>query len=176
MRKLWRISQQDNYDGSINNCNEFILDLYLHFGSCRFFYIVHDKETDKHIHLLLILENGTTKKELLKYFPKADIRTSNSSNQANYDYLTHKNNKDKIKYNECDIVRNNIDDEFFNVWIKEDNSSSNSCDEIDILNSIVDDILRGEISCYFDILQRYKGVALKYSRSIRDTLAMFNIN
>ena len=53
MRKLWRISQQDNYSNTTNNVNDFIIALYTYFGSSRFMYIIHDKESDKHIHLFL---------------------------------------------------------------------------------------------------------------------------
>lgn len=170
MRKQWRISQQDNYANHTNCVTEFLFNLYSNFNDDMFMYIIHDKEADRHIHVNLLLRKATTKKELLKFFPFADIRTMDASNLKNYEYLTHKNDDTKTQYSESDIQFHNIDTNQLNEWLSASNETPNKYVESEILDCIVNDILLGVYTDFIDILRAYKGVALKYSRSIKETL------
>ena len=165
------ISQQDNYNGESNCVDEFINKLILDFVNEKYMYIIHDKETDLHIHTILILEKAMTKKELLFFFPKADIQVQRASNKKAYEYLYHKNHPDKYQYSLDDIKYNNIDNEYLEKWLKESNQDKK---ENEILDEIVNDILNGEITTFQECIYKYKGVALKYSKSIREVLILLN--
>ena len=173
----WLISQQDNYGGKFNLVNEFLTDLYLNFDTSKFCYIIHDKESDLHVHCILVLNVALRKKQLLEIFPNADIRLQKASNRLAWEYLTHSTEKcikqGKIRYNEKDIKYNNFID--LNEWLEVEKIDKKSTKDIVLLDMIVDDILCGELTCYREVLLKYKGVALKYSKSIQELFENFRI-
>lgn len=172
------ICQQDNYNG-VNNCvADFLLTLYTNFKNDKFYYIFHDKEKDVHCHVILITSLDYTKSELLKLFPYADIQYQRANNKNAYKYLSHQTKKcireNKLPYDEKDIITNNIDDEFHLKWLDTQREKAIDLqDEREILDFIVDDIINGIIKDFNECLRKYKGVALKYSRSIKETLNSF---
>ena len=174
MRKQWLISQQDNYANTTNNVNQFLIDLYLNFSNEKFMYIIHNQEKDNHIHVILCLEKGVSKIKLLEIFPRADIRAQRGSNKKAYEYLTHKNDSNKFQYDLNDIIFNNISNDYFNFWI-ELVPTNEKKDELEVLDDITDAILDGTFTSYVDILSVYKGVALKYQRTISETLLRVNL-
>lgn len=171
----WLLSQQDNYGGKSNLVKEFINDLYLNFSSSSFCYILHDKEKDLHCHCILVLNVALTKKQLLNIFPYADIEIQKGSNKSAWLYLLHKTKKaiaeGKYQYDEKDIIYNSFDD--FDEWLEITKESSKNKSDIELLDLIVDDIISGSLTTFREVLSKYKGVALKYSRSIQDLLDNF---
>lgn len=169
----WLISQQDKYNGDSNCCADFLLTLYANFASTSFMYIFHDKEKDLHLHCILCLEHGMTKKELLRIFPSADIKCQGASNKDAFDYLTHSTKKakeaGKIEYNTKDIIYNNFEENQLKDWLLL-KPYKRKADEADTLDDIVDDIINNNIKTFKDVLLKYKGVALKYSKAIQEVL------
>lgn len=169
MRRVWTISQQDNYSGLTDCVADSIITLYLNFEECKFCYINHTEEKDLHNHIILVLNKSRTKKDLLKFFPCADVKPLRTTLKNAFEYLTHKNNQDKHQYKIEDVVFHNSD---INYWLTcNDYDINNKISEDNMaLNLIVEDILNGVLDSYLDVLNKYGGIALKYSRSIKEVI------
>jgi len=95
---------------------------------------IYDKGEQKgqikkaHKHILICYENTTTEKvvkELIDKIGGVGIEPVESK-KGYYEYLTHKNNKDKAQYNEEDIIKLNN----FNISDNEENKISHAQVEI----------------------------------------------
>lgn len=114
-------------------------------------YIIHDKENDIHIHVLLRTYQSYTFKAIMHWFDdcREAVCSANTFVQkiidksAAYDYLTHKYEPDKVHYEEDNIVGQNIND------FSEAEQSKDSSFEI------IQDMLKGV---------PYRSLAFKYGR------------
>lgn len=169
----YSLCQQEHYNDMIIDLDFFKIQLEIYL-KCPYCYIVHDKETDKHIHVLII-GSYLLKKDLLIYFPYADIKILDNVVYP-YEYLTHKNNLDKYQYDELDIVYNSCSKDY--VYQFEDfvNKSKRKIrlKDFDVLEMITNDIYDGVLLTFKEIFKKYGGIAVKYYRTITDLLERVN--
>jgi len=167
------ITQQEHYKDNVIDLDQFLLNVLL--NGFKFIACKHDdpKETDKHIHVILV-DTNKLKVELLRLFPKADILLLNSEPKYQYGYLLHntKHSKllKKIEY-PADKIVTNIDLELFlsnGYGLKETN-------DIKILNEITDKIISHQILTFTQCVRLYRGYALKNAYAIQQILLLYDI-
>ena len=122
---------------------------------------VHDKDLkeDKsgeykkpHRHILISWESATTQnnaRELIESFGGVGVEPVESK-KGYYEYLTHKNNEDKAKYNEEDIIKLNG----FHITENEDKFTYKQIEEYKkVIIKIVRDLDMHEYATLIDYLQ-----------------------
>lgn len=112
---------------------------------------IHDKDVEEdgskkkaHYHLLLAYSSATTLNNIRGWFnacglPESDLHSVRicASGVGYYRYLTHKDNPEKVQYNENDIRVFNDSDELFKKFSK---SASDKIDDLARIFQIVDEL------------------------------------
>lgn len=137
---------------------EIVATLTQHQKSIRAYaYIWHDKDVrsdgtpkEPHWHVLIILHNSSCCNAVIKWFKKyASCNTFAEPVKTTvpeaYDYLTHKNDKNKSPYDDTNIVHGNLE-----YWMK---ISDDADDDDNVARQIIDDIMQG--TPYYDMVIRY---------------------
>ena len=148
--------------GNIHNLEDFVNNAET--IPRAYAYIVHDKDIldngdlkRLHIHLILCYSNArsidSVEKSLLEYMNKNELEHQNvfiepcRNVKSAFDYLIHKNNKDKYQYSLDDVVCSSI--EFF-----QHQSSTN-----DFISQVLD-FIEGcdRVVTYTELLRRYGNI------------------
>lgn len=113
--------QKDRWFSCVTYCSEEVVNRVLERKGQfirAWAYIIHDKENDTHIHILLRTYQSYTYKAIINWFDDARnaVDSSNTFVQkiidksGALDYLTHKREPDKVHYSEDCIVGKNLNE------------------------------------------------------------------
>lgn len=138
-------------------------------SECAYAYCHHDKDTDKkpHVHLLLVFsfeKSGQSIFDMCETMFEQNVRIDPISNlQRAYDYLIHKNDKDKYQYPRCERITNNARifkgmGSTVKSTVKKDKKPS--------FDEMIDDIIDGKMSTL--------ELARKYGRDYVKNMARYN--
>ena len=120
-KRQWLITENNYNIDDFNNAIEKIASNKNNYYA----YAFHDDDT-KHYHLVVCYENPRTFDAIKKAFPRSHIEPLIDLSKS-IQYLTHKNDEDKIKYDFDIIVSNDknktmslYNDEYNNVFVDND--------------------------------------------------------
>ncbi|MGE5456174.1 MAG: Rep family protein [Ignavibacteriales bacterium] len=116
----------------------------------RVMYIVHDKDIDNvHAHIIIQNDSQIRKSTLLKIMPYGDCDIQEGSNREVYDYLLHKNKKDKEPYSEESIICNFNSD--LDEWLNKEKKKKEEYDSFieDAYDGLTDEELSEKYPKYF---------------------------
>lgn len=147
-------------DGIVEyNFNEIYEKLCCKYPNAKIMYIVHDKDIKNiHAHFIIQNEKQIRKSTIINLVKYGSVEKQKGSNLECYNYLMHKNIKNKDPYNEKEIIFNFKDD--LEEWLKKGKSSNSEYDEM--IQALYSGISPSELR------KQYPKSYFRYHKSIKE--------